>query len=417
MRDGGTEISMANAQSKVLIVDKVAVLGLEICRAVAAQGCRVDVFAGKSSPIFRSRFCNRRIVSPPFEDAARFCDALERTVSSESYDAIHICHEEILARVHPVLEQSHWKGLLTPPPEKLKIALSKNAALALAARIGVATPRTRIPESAEQAAVMAREFDLPIVLKGDTGESGENVRIVWQREQAADKYREVVAGETRSGSCPALQEFVRGPAYSIGGLFFKGEPLRVVVHRKLIRYPYPFGGLTVKGVTEREPDLLRDAFKIFAELEYSGLGHVEFIRDGRDGRFKFLEINPRPWGSIGLARMAGMDLFTPYRQLVAGIPPARDLRYREGILFHWIPREIQLMRQRPGRLLDFLKDSFDPRIQSDFRWTDPGPHLPSLSRLRKLARGTQHRVPSASAANKGNNAVNPVADRVANGPG
>jgi biotin carboxylase len=272
---------MVNTEAKVLIVDKLAVLGTDICRAVAAQNCRVDVFAAKSSPAFRSRFCHRRIVAPPFEDRARFYDALDRTVSSESYDAIHVCHEEILDHVRPWLERTNWRGLLAPPPQGLQIALSKNAALALAARLGVATPYTVIPDGEEHAAILAHDFALPLVVKGDTGESSENVRIVWQREQVAEKYREVAAGETRPGSRPALQEFIRGPAYTIGGLFFKGEPLRVMAYRKLVRYPYPFGGNTVRGVTERNPELLGEVFKIFSGLEYSGIGHVEFIRDDR----------------------------------------------------------------------------------------------------------------------------------------
>lgn len=381
---------MMTAQSKVLIVDKVAVIGTEICRAVAAQGCRADVFAGRSSPAFRSRFCHRRIVSPPFEDARSFCDALEATASADSYDAIHICHEEILARVRPLLERNHWRGLLTPPPDQLKVALSKHAATGLASRLGVATPRTVVPDGEDDAVSLAREFALPLVIKGDTGESGENVRILWDREQVAERYREVAANEARGGSRPALQEFVGGPAYSIGGLFFKGQPLRVVAHRKLIRYPYPFGGNTVKGVTEREPELLCDVFKVFAALEYSGIGHIEFIRDSRDGRFKFLEINPRPWGVIGVAQWAGVDLFTPYRQLVAGIPVAPDLRYREGVLFHRIVREIRLTRQRPARMFGFIRDSLDSRIRSDFLWSDPLPHFPSRNRMRKLARGRWH---------------------------
>lgn len=385
---------MARGEPKVLIVDKLAVMGTEISRAVAAQGCRVDVFAGRASPVFRSRCCHRRIESPPFEDTAAFHDALERTVAGESYAAIHVCHEEILARIFPSLGQSQWRGLLTPPAERLKIALSKNQALALAAELGIATPRTVIPGSEEQVAAVAREFGLPVVIKGDTGESGENVRIVWEPEQLAAKYREVAAGETRPGSRPALQEFIRGPAYSIGGLFYRGQPLRVVAHRKLIRYPHPFGGNTVKGVTEHHPALLGDVFKMFAALEYSGIGHIEFIRDVRDGRFRFLEINPRPWGVIGVAQWAGVDLFTPYRQLVEGIAVAADLRYRAGVLFHRVPREVRLVRQRPRRLFGFVKDSLDPRIRSDFMWTDPGPHLPSGSRLRKLALGVRRPIGS-----------------------
>jgi biotin carboxylase len=377
-------MTMAAAKPQVLIVDRRAVIGAEVCRTLAAQGCETDIFAGAGSPGFRSRFCTRRLVSPPFDDAQAYRDALGAAVGAKAYDAIHVCHEEALARLLPLPESEDWRGLLVPPEASLKIALSKNAALSLAARAGVATPRTTIPEREGDLASIAREFGWPVVVKGDTGESGENVRIVWREDHLAEQYREVMARAAGSANRPALQEFIRGPAYSIGGLFRNGQPLRVVAHRKLIRYPYPWGGMSVKGMTEECPKLLREAFKVFESLEYTGLGHVEFIRDECDGRFKFLEINPRLWGTIGAAQLAGVDLFTPYRQLVRGIPVEPDLRYRQKVTFHRILREVRLIRERPWRAVGFVKDALDPRVRSDFAWTDPGPHLPSFYRLRKL---------------------------------
>ncbi len=375
---------MAAVKPQVLVADKRAVMGTEICRTLAVQGCEVDVFADAGSPAFRSRFCSERLMAPPFDDVHAYREALYAAVEVKSYDAIHICHEEALARLLPLPKNKSWRGLLVPPDASMKIALSKNAALAAAARAGIAIPRTMVPDGPNELLLIARDFGWPVVVKGDTGESGEGVRIVSCDRELDEGYREVMARETRTGSRPALQEFIRGPAYSVGGLFFNGRALRVIAHRKLVRYPFPWGGMTVKGVTEDCPALLREAFKLFEALEYSGLGHVEFIRDERDGCFKFLEINPRPWGTIGVARQAGVDLFTPYRRLVNGLAVEPDLRYRDGVRFHRILREVRLIRQRPWRIAGFVKDALDPRVRSDFAWYDPGPHFPSLYRLQKL---------------------------------
>jgi D-aspartate ligase len=268
--------------------------------------------------------------------------------------------------------------LLIPRRDLLEKALSKNSALSIVTQAGVGAPKTLVPENESEIVSFAHEVGTPLVIKGETGQSGENVRIVWDANDAVTKYREVAAREMRPGRRPALQEFVRGPAYSVGGLFINGKPLRVIVHRKLIRYPYPHGGMSVKGVTERCPEVLRESFKAFEAFEYTGLGHVEFIRDVRDGSFKFLEINARPWGTIGVAQRAGVDLFSPYGQLVNGLPVEADLRYRDGMPFHRIAREIRLIRERPQRIFGFLKDCLDPRVHSDFIWTDPGPHFVGL---------------------------------------
>src|SRR5262249_6410597 len=140
-----------------------------------------------------------------------------------------------------------------------------------------------------------------------------------------------------------------------------------------------------KGVTERPTGLLEEAFKVFAAIQYTGLGHVEFVRDARNGDFKFLEINPRVWGSIGIARHAGVDLFSAYELLASGVTVAPDLRYQEGVRYHRFSGEARFILQYPRRLLGFLVDSLNPHVHSDFEWADPGPHLASTIRFRNHA--------------------------------
>src|SRR2546430_1962492 len=50
-------------------------------------------------------------------------------------------------------------------------------------------------------------------------------------------YRDVMTRETLYGGQPALQEFIPGTAYSIGGLFYAGQALRACAHRKILTYP------------------------------------------------------------------------------------------------------------------------------------------------------------------------------------
>jgi len=375
---------MTASKPRVLIVDKRAVMGIEMCRALAAQGCLAEVFAAPGSPAFRSRFCSRRLPSPPFDDPPSFLAALSDVVTANRYDAIHVCHEEILSWTLPLTGGVAWRGLLLPSLDRLQIALSKNAMLWLVAQAGVAAPRTIIPKDERSLNNAVREFGTPVVVKGDTGESGENVRLAGDAEDLRSKCHEISNLETRAGAVPAVQEFVRGPAYSIGGLYHRGRPLRVIVHRKLLRYPHPWGGRTVRGVTEECREVRNEAFKVFEALEYTGLGHAEFIRDERDGKFKFLEVNPRVWGTIGVAQSAGVDLFTPYRRLVDGEPVEPDLRYKSGVVFHRLTREIRLMLERPQRVFGFLRDAIDPRVASNFKWSDPGPHLPMMTILPRL---------------------------------
>lgn len=361
--------------NKALILDRrAAVLAMQVCRSLARRGNVVDIFGEPGSPAFHSRFCSGRLISPRWDAKERVVEAMQNVVEHGAYDAIYLCSEEILEIIIPLLGSASWRALPSSPPSFLRLMMSKNLVLDLAQRSGVSVPETVVPEDEEELDVIARNLGMPLVIKGEKGESGRNVRIVRSLRDVRAAYRDVCASEASYGGHPALQEFVQGTAYSVGGLFQAGRPLRICAHRKLLTYP-PQGGWTVKGVTARPANLLEEAWKIFAALEYSGFGHVEFVRDEASGKFKFLEVNPRVWGSIGIAQHAGVDLFSPYQLLAKGIPVIPDLSYREGVEYHRFSGEARFILRRPQRIIGFAIDALNRNVHSDFDWSDLGPHF------------------------------------------
>ncbi len=361
--------------NKVLILDRrAAVMAMQVCRALARRESIVDVFGESGSPAFHSRFCSGRLVAPKWDAKDRVVEALQNIVEHGAYDAIYLCNEDILEIIAPVMGSVSWRALPASAPASLRLMMSKNQVLDLAQRSGVSVPTTMVPESEDQLDVFARELGMPLVIKGEKGESGRNVRIVHSLSDVRAAYRDVCAREASYRGRPAVQQFVRGTGYSVGGLFQNGHPLRICAHRKILTYP-PQGGWTVKGVTERPPKLIEDACKVFAALEYTGLGHVEFVREERGGEFKFLELNPRVWGSIGIARYAGVDLFSPYQRLAAGFPVAPDLSYRIGVEYHRFSGEARFILRRPQRIVGFAMDALNRNVHSDFDWSDLGPHF------------------------------------------
>lgn len=375
--------------TQALIIDSRAVLSTEVCRSLARLGWDVDIFAERGSPAFRSRQCRARLVSPPWKSGLPFRTRLQDAVDRGSYDAIFVASEDVLENLLPLLDTSpKWHALPLSNPESIRIALSKNRTLRCAEEAGAPIPRTFVPNGESDVEEAAKGFIYPVVIKGERGEATKNVSFVYRRGDLLTEYRRIAQRENAYGGQPAVQEFIPGAQYSLGGLFQDGNPLRVCAYRKLFTYPVNCGGLTAKAITERPPELLDAAFALFKRLHYTGFGQVQFIRDSRDGRFKFLEINPRVWASIGIAQHAGVDLYTPYLDLARGIEVRPDLSYREGVLYHRFSVEMRLMLKRPSHILSFLKDSVDPRVHSDFHWTDPGPHVPLLTEFRSLfARG------------------------------
>jgi predicted ATP-grasp superfamily ATP-dependent carboligase len=69
-----------------------------------------------------------------------------------------------------------------------------------------------------------------------------------------------------------------------------------------------FGKATTYAVSKHMPELEKMATRLLAEIGYTGIAEVEFMKDDKDGLFKFLEINGRPWGWHTLLRAAGLNI-------------------------------------------------------------------------------------------------------------
>jgi biotin carboxylase len=365
---------------RALIVDRRAVLGTDVCRDLRALGWEVDIFCEPGSPALRSRYFARRIPAPSPE---QYVETLETLLRRSAYDAMFLCSEEVLQSIAPRLGSPEYGIFLAPPEQTIRMLAGKRATLSLAAEHDLSVPRTMVPHNEQELREMAAALGYPLVVKGEKGEASENVRVVHEPGELAPKYRTVLSNESSYNGCPMLQEFIPGSQYSVGGLYQEGAPLRVCAYRKIFTYPLE-GGLTAKAVTERPPRLLNDAFRMFRALRYTGLGQIQFIRDQRDGLFKFMEVNPRIWASIGLAAHAGVDLFTPYRELVRGGRIEPDLNFREGVEYQRITVQLRLISRQPAHMLSFVRDCLNSRVHSDMDLTDPGPYIPTVKGLQRL---------------------------------
>jgi predicted ATP-grasp superfamily ATP-dependent carboligase len=312
---------------------------------------------------------------------------LSDTVQGSMYDAIYVCSEPILETIQPLIDDSRaWRAFPVSPREALTVVFNKHAVVARAASHNVPVPTTIVPQSEDDVLRLGRELPYPIVVKGEKGEAAQTVRLVRERADLLAAFRHVRKLEAPYGGQPALQEFIPGETYLVGAVVDRGTTLRVAAHRKDLMYPAG-GGSTVRGVTEHHPALITSALATFAALRYTGIGSLDFIRDPRDGQFKLLEINPRPWATLGLS-LRSTDLLTAYGALAQGKPVEPDLRYRTGVVYHRLTGELRLIAEQPARLFGFLKDCLDPRVASDLDLLDFGAHMPAIRRVRRRVTDT-----------------------------
>jgi len=217
-----------------------------------------------------------------------------------------------LAKHKDQLEE--YYRISTPPWDIVKFAYEKRLTYQLAERIGIAVPKTFYPTSIEELEALNMQF--PVIIKPSVKQPF--YRTMKKKAIRADTKEELVGIFQESvskveGLEVMVQELIPGGPnflYSVGSLCKDGEFLGKVVARRPRQHPMDFGHATTYAVTVDMPELEETAKKILSSMSYYGLSEVEFMLDPRDGIYKLLEINARPWGWHSLAIAAGVDL--PY---------------------------------------------------------------------------------------------------------
>lgn len=372
-RAGPDQHGPTGASGRALILDDHSYTAVHACRQLAKRGYIVDAFAEPAAPVFASQYCQQKRYAEPGDSA--WIRLAESAAQGFFYNIIYLCSEHLLNRVEQLDRRSGiWWGLLLPKQSVLHALLSKHTVMRLVAAAGVPTPKTLFPATEREIDSLGSTLDFPLLVKGEGGESSRAVRIIGSRDELSAGYRALLSLDNAPERMPCLQEYVAGPTYNVGGLFQDGRPIRICAGRMALMEPYR-AGLMVKGITERPPNLIKNALRVFEALRYTGFGDADFMFDPKDGQFKFLEINPEVGANIGLAERAGVDFHGPYRALADGEFVPTDLTFREGVSFYRVAKRLLSTFKRPWLGISFVRDFLDASVYSDWDWTDVQPDI------------------------------------------
>ena len=148
--------------------------------------------------------------------------------------------------------------------------------------------------------------------------------------------------------------------------------------RRLRMYPPLFGNSSsMRSVAVQEVREAADHLTgLLRHVGYRGVFSAEFKQDARDGRFKLLEINTRPWWYVEFAARCGVDVCSmAYRDALAEPVESIDT-YRTGVecvypyMDYFACRE--LLRSGELSLGEWLR-SWIGAVQPVFRRDDPWP--------------------------------------------
>lgn len=286
-------------------------VGLGVVRSLGAQGIPVWVVdSDRSKSIAQySRYTKRFIESS--EEAQ---DILLREARRHAMDGwvVFPTNDEYVEQLsihHDSLSQ-HYK-LITPPTSITRYALDKRLTYRRAAELGIDAPWTCSGQHVED--IKRQNPSFPVILK-----PAINHRFFPRTNLKALRADSAEILERRFAQmCTYIppeeilvQECIPGTGkyqYSFCALCSGGRVLASLVAKRRRQYPIEFGNASTFVHTANQPVVEAAGKRFLESIGYDGMGEVEFKLDSRDGKYKILDVNLRPWGWHTLGKAAGAD--------------------------------------------------------------------------------------------------------------
>ncbi len=328
---------------KALVLSAETPSACAVVRGLYAAGFEVVALAETwYSPAAWSRCCSRS------RDAGVWRSSdLETLVGEEALGVVVPVTEGDLVRLAPVRERIESRArVVAPKPQVLDQAMDKVFTLHAAEALGIAVPRQFVL-SATNTTVDTVSEPFPLVakparsrvLRPDGTVRGATASYV------ADlgAVRGVHAQNAAVGVDTIVQRIVPGVGMLVSVLLREdGAASLVFVHRR-IREARPEGGPSACAESARpEPRLVDPAIELARALGVTGVPvQFEFRVDGANAPV-LLDVNPRPWGTLGLALDCGVNFYGLAARHAAGDAlPAPPAPYREGVRRHSLAFELR----------------------------------------------------------------------------
>ena len=342
--------------ARILVLDGHSAAALSVTRSAGRAGHWVAV--GANQGIFAaaklSRYCRVAFDYPvSTSEPAQFVDCILEFVRANQIDLVVPVTDWTLGPLSA--ERERFAGLCRhamPSHAAVEFASDKFRTIELAQEIGIGVPKTRLIRSLDDVSA-CEGIGFPGVVK-------DRFSVRWIHQKAVfgsvayayspDELKTRVADRLEKAGDVLIQEFVSGQGIGFSCFVADGKTF------------IPFQWLRVREVDPRgsassarksiplDDVVVSQSEQLITRMGFEGIAMVEYKRTP-DGRLVLMEINGRPWGSIGLAVASGIDY---PRYLIdwclEGKLPPEKIRYRGNILCRRAVGELtHLSNIRAGR--------------------------------------------------------------------
>ena len=367
------------------IVIEGHVQGLSNCRSLGELGVPVYILDVVHCLAQHSKYCTKHFVCPPFQ-SKEFIDFLVELAEKENLNGWFL----VCSNDHIVENLSLNRGrlekyykFLVPEKEDLYNIINKKKLLEVASKCGTTIPKTCYYDTVNE----ATNFRFPLLVKGNLGLSF--YKATHSKAIQVDDFctlKELLSSLSASKSVDLddvmIQELIpfdeKNKVVSFTCFAVNGEIKTYWMGQKLREHPIKYGTATCSQ-SVLICDIVAEATPLVKALNYTGTCEIEFMRDPRDGKWNLIEINPRTWLWVGLAKECGVDYAKIMYKYVNGIEQEYPYKYKVGI--KWRNSITDFVFSMKGifkglfTLSDYFKSLKGEKMHAIWSWNDIKPGL------------------------------------------
>ncbi|MBE6701447.1 MAG: ATP-grasp domain-containing protein [Ruminococcaceae bacterium] len=232
------------------------------------------------------------------------------------------------------------------------------------------------------------DVSFPLVVKPFCGEMfGLSARNRYKIVKTEKELEEALELFSPYDSSPLIEEYVEGVGVGVSLVIGKDKKVcSAFCHKRLSEYPAD-GGPSTSLITFRDDSLIKSSADMLIRAGFVGIAMIEYKE--KDGKYYFLEINPRIWGSFGATFKAKSNFLQGY---VNGAKNSKDEFSYEYVT----EKKIKFMPNIAASVFSYFKkgmfkkgisvlgDLLNPFVpDAFFTFSDPFPAILDIFRKRR----------------------------------
>ena len=351
---------MNNQKNKidVLLTNAWDRIGYNVLRGLAGKGLNValgtDNYLGMA---YYSHYCAAKFIHSNYKLSEKnFIQDVINAIQKFQASVYIPTGEEIFA-VSRNLERFKNLNVNIPVSDinTLEMLNNKIFSYGIAKSAEVPVPDTIVPQSLDEIISFIKQSGRRVVIKRGWSRSARGVFFI-NGDEDENVIRKIISGNKLEFGKFIIQSYVSGETYGVSLLMNHGEPRAIFTHKRL-RERIKSGGPSTLRVSTKNHLLEEYALRLLSRVKFHGVAMIEFKYEEIKKQGWFIEVNPRFWGSVGLAINAGVNFpYLLFQMAIDGdVEPV--LSYKEGLKAKWLLGDISVV----------AKNIFSDKTLSEFK--------------------------------------------------